>query len=253
MRFEVSDLLFPGFVRGAFADLDKSYGIEFFYEFGKDYYWNQAVAEWGERSFSIHAPCVTLNLADPAQKNYTRILEKTFAYAQKIHAGFVVVHTNELFEGNKETVQSRVIRRLRQVISLGQSYGIQVLIENVGLRTKGNVLFDLPEYMALFDIFPQAQALLDTGHAHVNGWDLAAVVAALGKRLYACHIHDNDGNGDAHLPIGQGNIDWKSYFSAVKKHAPQAVQVCEYCCGFKNARELETHISELKTRYKLEK
>lgn len=58
--------------------------------------------------------------------------------------------------------------------------------------------------------------MLDTGHAHVNGWDIPAVVKALGERLVACHVHDNDGNGDAHLPVGQGDIDWKAYFGAVK-------------------------------------
>lgn len=162
MQFEVSDLLFPGFTKDAMKRLDKQYGIEFFYEFGKDYYWKQQVEEWGERALSIHAPCVALNLADSKQKNYARVIEKTFAYAQKCKADFVVVHTNEAIEGDKELLRARVIRRLRQVMNLGKRYDVKVLIENVGLRTKNNVLFDLPEYVALFDIFPQAGALLDT-------------------------------------------------------------------------------------------
>ena len=232
MQFEVSDLLFPGFTKDAIKRLDKQYGIEFFYEFGKDYYWKQQVEEWGERALSIHAPCVALNLADSKQKNYARVIEKTFAYAQKCKADFVVVHTNEAIEGDKELLQARVIRRLRQVMNLGKRYGVKVLIENVGLRTKNNVLFD-------------------TGHAHVNGWDIPAVVKALGERLAACHVHDNDGSGDAHLPVGQGDIDWKAYFGAVKKYAPQATQVFEYCCGFSNTKDLETHIAELKADYKL--
>ncbi|WP_276632793.1 sugar phosphate isomerase/epimerase family protein [Phascolarctobacterium succinatutens] len=251
MQFEVSDLLFPGFTKDAMKRLDKQYGIEFFYEFGKDYYWKQQVEEWGERALSIHAPCVALNFADSKQKNYARVIEKTFAYAQKCKADFVVVHTNEAIEGDKELLRARVIRRLRQVMNLGKRYDVKVLIENVGLRTKNNVLFDLPEYVALFDIFPQAGALLDTGHAHVNGWDIPAVVKALGERLAACHVHDNDGNGDAHLPVGQGDIDWKAYFGAVKKYAPQATQVFEYCCGFNNTKDLEAHIAELKEDYKL--
>lgn len=253
MKFEISDLLFPGFTKTALHDLDKDYGIEFFYEFGKDYYWNAETAAWGERSLSIHGPCVALNLADVKQKNYLKVYEKTFAYAKKCQADFVVVHTNETIEGDKTILQARVIRRLRQVIKLGAKYDVQVLIENVGLRTKNNVLFELPEFMALFDIFPQAGALLDTGHAHVNGWDLPAVVQSLGKRLQACHIHDNDGSGDAHLPVGQGDIDWKAYFAAIKKYAPQATQVLEYCCGFSDAKALEAHLAELKKQYKLEK
>ena len=105
--------------------------------------------------------------------------------------------------------------------------------------------------MALLDLFPEAGVLLDTGHAHVNGWDIPAVVKALGKRLVACHLHDNSGQGDEHLPIGQGSIDWRGYFKAIKKHAPKAVQVLEYCRGFENAADLEQHIQELQEKYNL--
>lgn len=136
-------------------------------------------------------------------------------------------------------------------MALAEGYGVQVVIENVGLRTKGNVLFTLPEYLELFKEFPQAMALIDTGHAHVNGWNLAEVVEALGSRLLACHVHDNDGNGDDHLPVGQGNIDWEAYFGAVKKFAPESTQVFEYCCGFKTTAELEARIAELKAKYSL--
>lgn len=251
MQFEVSDLLFPGFPKFALRELSKEYGIEFFYEFGKDYYWNNEVTAWGERALSVHGPCVAVNLADSKQKNYIKIFEKTFAYAQKIKADFVVVHTNEEWEGDKELVQARVIRRLRQLAKIAEKYEVQMLIENVGLRTKNSLLFDLPEYMALFDIFPSAKSLIDTGHAHVNGWDIPAVVQSLGERLAACHVHDNDATADAHLPIGQGTIEWDKYFAAVKEYAPQATQVFEYCCGFKNTAEVEAHIAKIKKTYQL--
>ena len=251
MRFEVSDLLFAGFAKGNLAKLSAAYGIEFFYEFGKDYYWDNELASWGERALSIHAPCVAVNLAAARQTNYSRIYEKTFAYAQKINASFVVVHTNEGWAGEKSLVQARVIRRLRKVLSLSRQYGVRLLIENVGLSTKGTLLFDLPEFVALFDIFPEAGALLDTGHAHVNGWDIPSVVTSLAGRLFACHIHDNSGLGDEHLPVGKGSIDWEAYFGAVKSCAPDAVQVFEYALGFSSTEELERHITEIKLRYEL--
>ena len=251
MKFEVSDLLFAGFLKYAMRDLSKEYGIEFFYEFGKDYYWDNEVAAWGKRSLSIHGPCVAVNLADKSHKNYAKIFAKTFAYAKKIKAGFVVVHTNEGWSEEREQVQNLVIRRLRNVLELGEQYGVQVLIENVGLRPKQSLLFDLPEFMALLDVFPQAGVLLDTGHAHVNGWDIPAVIKTLGKRLVACHLHDNSGQGDEHLPIGQGSIAWEAYFKAIKKHAPKSIQVLEYCRGFESAAGLEQHIEELKAKYNL--
>ena len=251
MKFEVSDLLFAGFPKYAMRDLSKEYGIEFFYEFGKDYYWDNEVAAWGKRSLSIHGPCVAVNLADKSHKNYAKIFAKTFAYAKKIKAGFVVVHTNEGWSGEREQVQNLVIRRLRNVLELGEQYGVQVLIENVGLRPKQSLLFDLPEFMALLDVFPQAGVLLDTGHAHVNGWDIPAVIKTLGKRLVACHLHDNSGQGDEHLPIGQGSIAWEAYFKAIKKHAHKSIQVLEYCRDFESAAGLEQHIEELKAKYNL--
>lgn len=251
MKFEVSDLLFAGFTKYAMRDLSKEYGIEFFYEFGKDYYWDNEVAAWGKRSLSIHGPCVAVNLADKSHKNYAKIFAKTFAYAKKIKAGFVVVHTNEGWSGEREQVQNLVIRRLRNVLELGEQYGVQVLIENVGLRPKQSLLFDLPEFMALLDVFPQAGVLLDTGHAHVNGWDIPAVIKTIGKRLVACHLHDNSGQGDEHLPIGQGSIAWEAYFKAIKKYAPKSIQVLEYCRGFESAAGLEQHIEELKAKYNL--
>ena len=251
MRWEISDLLFAGFTKYALRELNKDYGIEFFYEFGKDYYWDEEVAAWGKRSLSIHGPCVAVNLADKEQKNYAKIFAKTLAYAKKIKAGFVVVHTNEAWQGERDQVQNLVVRRLRNILEMGEQCGVPVLIENVGLRTKQNLLFDLPEFMALLDLFPEAGVLLDTGYAHVNGWDIPAVIKALGKRLVACHLHDNSGQGDEHLPIGQGSIDWQGYFKAIKKHAPKAVQVLEYCRGFENTADLEQHLQELQEKYNL--
>mgnify|MGYP006340743297 FL=1 len=105
--------------------------------------------------------------------------------------------------------------------------------------------------MALFEQFPTADALLDTGHAHVNGWDLAKVVQDLGPRLKACHVHDNSGKGDEHLPVGQGTIAWDGYFAAVKAYAPQATQVLEYSRGFINTKGLEEHLEGLKAQYNL--
>ncbi|MEE1193340.1 MAG: sugar phosphate isomerase/epimerase family protein [Phascolarctobacterium sp.] len=251
MQFEISDLLFAGFPKFALRELDKEYGIEFFYEFGKDYYWDNEVAAWGKRSLSIHGPCVAVNLADKKCKNYAKIFAKTFAYAKEIKAGFVVVHTNEAWQGEREQVQNLVIRRLRNIIEIAEQYNVKVLIENVGLRPKQSLLFDLPDFMALLEVFTEVGVLLDTGHAHVNGWDIPAVIKALGKRLKACHLHDNGGAGDEHLPIGQGSINWEAYFKAIQKHAPKSIQVLEYCRGFESAAGLEQHIEELKVKYKL--
>lgn len=252
MKFSVSDLLFPGFQKEALPQLSTRYGIEFFYEFGKNYYWDKEILLWKNRTFSIHAPCVAVNLADPSDKEaYLSIFEKTFAYAKKCRAAFVVIHTNEAIPGNLEGTKKQVRAKLKQLCKLAKEYGVQIAIENVGLGPKNNDLFSLPDYLQLFEEFPDAKALLDTGHAHVNGWDPAQVAEALGSRLIACHVHDNDGSSDQHLPVGQGTIEWKPFFAALKKLPSPPVLVLEYAQGFADAKSLEQHIRALKKMYRI--
>jgi sugar phosphate isomerase/epimerase len=64
---------------------------------------------------------------------------------------------------------------------------------------------------------------LDAGHANLfSRVPLAEWVEALGPRLLEIHVHDNRGEADEHLPLGQGNIDFAGLFSllAEKKIRP---------------------------------
>jgi sugar phosphate isomerase/epimerase len=59
---------------------------------------------------------------------------------------------------------------------------------------------------------------LDVGHQHCfSRTPLSDWLKSLGDRLREIHLHDNDGNGDTHLPVGQGSIDFDALFQAVKQ------------------------------------
>jgi protein FrlC len=58
--------------------------------------------------------------------------------------------------------------------------------------------------------------LLDTGHANVNGEDLAQVVHSLRNVPLHIHIDDNFGDSDAHLIPGEGNIDFAPLVRALE-------------------------------------
>lgn len=148
MQWAVSDLAFGGFNKKYLSGLPLTYNIEFFYEFGTDHYWDTVLLPLAQnnkekRTFSIHGPCVAVNLADSSDEYYLKAYAQTFTYAQKIKAEFVVVHTNEIYHGEVAAVKELVYQRLAEVISLAQSYGVQVVIENVGLRPCGSLLFVL--------------------------------------------------------------------------------------------------------------
>ena len=59
---------------------------------------------------------------------------------------------------------------------------------------------------------------LDVGHQHsFSRTRLMDWLEALSDRLREIHIHDNNGSGDAHLPVGQGNIDFEALFRFLKE------------------------------------
>jgi len=59
--------------------------------------------------------------------------------------------------------------------------------------------------------------LLDTGHANVNGENLAKVFASLRDVPFHVHIDDNHGDSDAHLIPGDGKIDFAPFARALQR------------------------------------
>jgi sugar phosphate isomerase/epimerase len=70
----------------------------------------------------------------------------------------------------------------------------------------------------LEDVDPGGRAgiCLDLGHAHVDGGVLDELRLAA-PRLRHLHLHDNDGQQDAHLPPGAGSIPWAEVLAELKQ------------------------------------
>lgn len=253
MQIAISNLPFMGFRDAELIKLaiNNNYDIEVFYEFGTDVYWDTLLEPLAQTNvkISVHAPCVSVNLADIEDKNWLKIYRDTIAFAKRYKAEFVVLHTNEGWQGDKMQVRKLVEERILQIATLAQTANVKLLIENVGLITKGNLLYDFEEYCELLDRFPTCGALIDTGHANVNSWQLAILLEKLGERVQAMHLHDNDGCGDTHLCIGQGKISWSECLQAAKLYTPQAKLVLEYAEISK--LDLPKHLEALRSQYKI--
>ena len=137
------------------------YDIEIFYEFGTDHYWDYVLKDLksrdgAERRFSIHGPCVAVNLADPNDMAYLEVYEKTFAYAAKINAAFVVVHSNEAwhFAGEKLAVQELVCSRIEKLLQLAGKYGVTVALENVGCVQQARFCLNTRNILACLNASP---------------------------------------------------------------------------------------------------
>ena len=244
---EISDLLFPAFNKGQLKTLPLSYGLEFFNEFGTQDYWSQLLPQFSinKRDISLHGPCVTANLANPEDTQYLKQLKDTLLFGKEINAKFIVIHTNERWQGDRLDCQKLVIQRLQEIATFNHSINRPIMaVENVGLHQ--NNLFNEEEYLNLFNTIPHIQSIIDVGHAHVNNWDLSNVIKTLNSQIIAFHLHDNDGNYDQHYPINAGTINWPDLFKTINTYSPKAIKVLEYANGsFTDSTQLLKHIESI--------
>jgi sugar phosphate isomerase/epimerase len=61
-------------------------------------------------------------------------------------------------------------------------------------------------------------AVLDTAHQHAQKEILPLSVEKLGRRIMYLHVADNDGKVNEHKALGEGTVDWRGIFTALKKH-----------------------------------
>lgn len=67
---------------------------------------------------------------------------------------------------------------------------------------------------------------LDTGHAHLAR-EMGMVIQKLSGHLKLVHINDNRGDWDAHLPPGEGTIDWPWVIQELRRNDFHGVLVLE--------------------------
>ena len=98
---------------------------------------------------------------------------------------------------------------LQFAVDLADGTGVSVCLEN--FESDPLVLCgDMEEYSWVLSQVQGLWSTLDIGHANVGRTSPVDFVQTLVQRIRNMHIHDNSGRSDEHLPIGMGNIDYRS-------------------------------------------
>lgn len=175
-------------------------------------------------SYSIHPAAWDMNLTSES----SAIRDATFnhyvdciRFAYEIGADQVVIHpgfTAPPF--SRELAKKRADESLHTLSDIAKPLGVKLALENVG--TKKTMIYTESEFEHLTDDFDDHVGLLiDIGHAHITGFDIPRLIDNTKDRLFSVHIHDNKGVFDDHLPIGEGNINFKEIF--------QSLSYCNCC------------------------
>lgn len=190
---------------------------------------------------TLHSPFVEVctERGSQAERYMEAQFEKAFRWYHLFGAVSMVMHTHEgkVLPGKVTEMQNRAEEVILKTAERAGREGIRLTVENVGYPLKENVLFDQDGYTALFDRLPQeVGALIDTGHAMANGWDIPKLVETLGTRIRGYHLHNTDGAHDLHRPIYEEGWCYASeqmddLLRCIRRFSPAAELILEYAPG----------------------
>ena len=151
----------------------------------------------------------------------------------------IVMHTNQrsFEDADQAHLQENSRNMILKLGELAREAKVEMTVENVGFNYAHSVLFPEDDFIALIKSLPEdIGCLIDTGHAILNDWDLERVIAELGSRISAYHIHNNPGDRDSHRPLFESGMKYSydqivSMFRAMEKYSPNADWILEYSPG----------------------
>jgi sugar phosphate isomerase/epimerase len=121
-----------------------------------------------------------------------------------------------MFFGEKrKIVLDNLIKSLREIIRQAKEYKVDVMLENVPLS---NGIHNVDEFKYVIDNVDMLFVHLDIPHAFTSG-GMASVIDYINTfrdKIIHIHWHDNYGQKDEHLSIGEGFIDHQKAVKALK-------------------------------------
>jgi len=178
---------------------------------------------------TIHAPFMDLNpgAIDSSIREATRNrIRQVMCAAELLRPRVIVVHPgyDDLHYGDNSLVWLKnSIEFWREFVPQARELGTILAVENIFEKEPSTI-------KALLDAIddPSFRHCFDVGH-----WNMFKTVtmeewfSELGPYIAECHIHDNNGRSDEHLPVGEGSIDFAGFFPLLTSYAPEAIWTIE--------------------------
>lgn len=216
-------------------------------------------AELNKIEFSLHLPNA-INIADNIPtfrkkdikyfKNALQLAEKLGVKHINFHMGFFFWFPIEKWKRNKAL--NRFVTQLQVLINICEEKKITLAIENVVPLPQGSPHYLLGDNIEdIKFVFSQIDSdylkfCLDTGHANMAE-GVTEYLNHFSDKLIAVHYHDNLGNDDSHLEIGEGNINWKNLaksFNQIKFQGPY-ISECRDSKPHISAEKLSKYLNEI--------
>ena len=113
---------------------------------------------------------------------------------------------------------ARFRRNLERLLELADGLPVVLAVENV-YEPLPLLEALIAEVAAVGAPSSRLGMCFDSGHANIHPAGSEAVFVRMRPYVVTCHLHDNDGVSDQHLPPGEGKIDWPRLAAALRQCA----------------------------------
>jgi len=182
-----------------------------------------------EMEFSVHAIIYDLNMAaflKGIREESVRYINKSIDFCHELGGEVVTVHPGKFTYGIEPGATPDTdplmkiqwdhnIESLKKINAHAESKGITLCLENLGWNDVSQSFEDMLKIRD--EVGDTLQFTLDLGHARINSeGGVEEGFRLLGDNIRHIHLSDNYGEEDDHLPIGEGDTDFSSFFHLIK-------------------------------------
>ena len=160
--------------------------------------------------YTIHAPFIDVNIASLSTKSRKASIEQikdSIDLANAIDASVVVVHPGLvpfILKEMPEKIYPVANKSIKELGEYSKDLGVNTTIENMP-NFESMIYQDMSKLNEILVEYDMGMTL-DIGHAHHSKIPENEMYFDSIKHI---HIHDNMGDDDTHLPLGEGNIQFK--------------------------------------------
>ena len=168
---------------------------------------------------TFHAPFMDLNpgAVDEKIREITVLrIRQVLKLVYFFHPRNIVLHPGYdrwRYDGDVDRWLKNSLLTWKPLVEEAEALAVKMALENVFDESPEPLRRLLDEVNS-----PFLGYCLDAGHGNLfSEVPLEDWVGVLGPRLLEIHLHDNHGDADEHLPLGQGSIDFPGLFSFLKE------------------------------------
>ena len=203
-----------------YAELVHQYPAEFI---------DSEILESYSLKYSIHAPFMDVNIASPQDQsrlNSIAQIKSSIDLANEINAEAVVVHPGLIsFLANKyfkKEVYEFANQSIKEIGDYAKDLGVLATIENMP-NFESMIYQNIADLNQLL-VENEMHMTLDIGHANHVGYAPDEMIFDSIKHV---HVHDNLGDDDSHLPLGEGSIDLKYIINTLESKNYDGIYILE--------------------------